>query len=266
MHEFFTYKGVELAKQEAAMSALMAGFSLTIALLLIDRDEGSEESELHANAVRSSALALFVSNFFVSLVAAFLFSVVASEPAESARSYSLLLLPTLLFAVSAMTLMLGVSSVVLIFQLKALAMLGTICVVLVGAMATIFFPNSIYAVLARYPEEQFMLEAGLTILPMLIFFGALAFRLLTWFVDWRYPRLRTRGKGKDKCTGEVSPIAFSYISCLCIVPACIQFQVSIFTRPEEYMQPCTLMSIAVLITLMACLSVFASPSPVWALP
>lgn len=76
-----TYSVIELGKQHGSLTGILAGFALTVAILLIERSEGTRVPELFA---RSSIVSFFVA-FAASLETAFNFVVIGAETENSVR-------------------------------------------------------------------------------------------------------------------------------------------------------------------------------------
>lgn len=76
-----TYSVIELGKLLASLTGILAGFALTVAILLIERSEEGRAPELFA---RSSIVSFFVA-FATSLETAFNFAVIGAETENSVR-------------------------------------------------------------------------------------------------------------------------------------------------------------------------------------
>lgn len=79
-----TYSVIELAKQHGSLTGILAGFALTVAILLFERHERGKTPKQVAQFARSSIVSFFVA-FATSLETAFNFVVIGAETEDTVR-------------------------------------------------------------------------------------------------------------------------------------------------------------------------------------
>ena len=102
-----TYNMVEVAKLESAINGIIAGFALTIVILLIERLASKSSDISYDSTLGKAAITVFITTFFTSTLASFLFAVNAAEIENSARAFLLVMPPAFVFALSGILLILG---------------------------------------------------------------------------------------------------------------------------------------------------------------
>lgn len=110
------YNVIETAKLQAGVAGLLAGFALSIAVLLITRERLGGSGESEGAALEQASVLVFIAAFFASLVAAFLFGLIAGEKENNRRAFMLAMSAGFPFLLSGVLLMYGIVLLVAAFQ------------------------------------------------------------------------------------------------------------------------------------------------------
>lgn len=110
------YNVIETAKLQAGVAGLLAGFALSIAVLLITRETVGDSHDREGAALEQASVLVFVSAFFASLIAAFLFGLIAGEKENNRRAFMLAMSAGFPFILSGVLLMYGIVLLVASFQ------------------------------------------------------------------------------------------------------------------------------------------------------
>ena len=105
---------IELAKLHSSVTGILAGFALTIVVLLVERLSNRDTDKNYNSDFGQCAILLFTNAFFTSILSSFLYAVNGSESQVSIRAIVTLLLPSFVFVISVIFIALG-----LIFLLQA---------------------------------------------------------------------------------------------------------------------------------------------------
>ncbi len=132
------YSVVEIAKLYASLTGIIAGFALTIVVLLIERHSG-EGTDKDPNALYGrSAIMVFVITFFISTIASFMFAIASGEQHfQSPRAYLLLMLPSFAFGISSILLALGLTLLLRAYRVANVLMLAGLT--LYGLIVAVLF-------------------------------------------------------------------------------------------------------------------------------
>lgn len=115
------FNGVEVAKVESSIAGVMAGFALTVVVLLLGRIGGSAgislESPSYEERVCLDAIAVFVVALLTSTLSSFLYAVAGGEY-NAVRSLVLVLPPAFLLCIAVILLVYGLYLVVFAHKLE----------------------------------------------------------------------------------------------------------------------------------------------------
>lgn len=179
---------IKLSELESAISSILAGFALTIVVLLIGRRPKRDEPGQLSGAYES-AITIFVVSFFTSVYASVLYTFVTARQNELAL---FMFMPAaFVFAISAFLLMLGLTFVLVSHQFKDITDIAktmtflTVFIALFHYTYTniwfmgIFFPGLWYKPLGKVTITLIIF------IPILSYGGGI----------WRRLRNRTKSKG-----------------------------------------------------------------------
>ena len=150
-----THSVLEIARLDSAITGIMAGFALTIVVLLVER-LANKSSDVHYDATLGKATILvFVAAFFTSTLASFLFGVSAAEKENSARAFMLLMLPAFAFVLSVVLFSLGLVLLLAAYKLKYALEPARVILYMVLCLALfnyIYTASDVIAVMYKVPS------------------------------------------------------------------------------------------------------------------
>ena len=99
-----TFDVIELARLQSSITGVLAGFALTVAILLMgQRVEGASVGKYDAG-IEQAAVMVFVTAAFSGVLASFLFALMGSEMVNSGRAFMMLISAGFVFTLSAVEL------------------------------------------------------------------------------------------------------------------------------------------------------------------
>lgn len=102
-----TYDVIEMAKLQSAIMGVLAGFALTVTVLLIERRTAQKAGVGYQDTLRQAAVAVFVAVLFSSILASFLYAINGAEKENTSRAFLLSVPPGFVFGVSVLFLLYG---------------------------------------------------------------------------------------------------------------------------------------------------------------
>jgi hypothetical protein len=151
------YDVIEIAKLQSAITGILAGFALTVIVLLVERGEGrSRSSEGHA-AWRLAAVAVFITMLFTTVLASLLYSINGAEIENSSRAFLLSVPPAFAFALSVLLLMYGIVLLIGAFDLDYVFDLVKSILWVVIALTLFYFTfttGDVVAVVYKVPPAE----------------------------------------------------------------------------------------------------------------
>jgi hypothetical protein len=110
------YDVIEIAKLQSAITGMLAGFALTVIILLIERRAVQSIVAKDQDALRQAAVMVFITILFTSTLASLLYAINGAEKENASRAFLLSVPPGFVFAVSIALLMYGVLLLLLAFK------------------------------------------------------------------------------------------------------------------------------------------------------
>ncbi len=117
---------IELANIEATINGTFSGFAFTVIILLLDRQAKGSDVNYDAE-IGLASISVFFVTLIDSILASFLYANIGARNSEcipDERLYSLLLFPSVLFAISTCLLVLGLSLVLQAYHIKQILKLS----------------------------------------------------------------------------------------------------------------------------------------------
>jgi hypothetical protein len=103
-----TYDVIEIAKLQSAITGILAGFALTVIILLVEGLGGRTGRSKNNDTWRQAAIMVFIAMLYTTVLASLLYSINGAEMSNSSRAFLLSVPPGFAFAVSALLLMYGI--------------------------------------------------------------------------------------------------------------------------------------------------------------
>ncbi len=102
-----TFDVIELAKLQSAITGVLAGFALTVAILLMGQKPEGASVDKYDVGVGQAAVMVFVTAAFSGVLASFLFALMGSEVINSGRAFMMLISAGFVFTLSAVLVIYG---------------------------------------------------------------------------------------------------------------------------------------------------------------
>jgi hypothetical protein len=133
-----TYDVIEIAKLQSAITGILAGFALTIIILLVERQGGRSNTSKKSDQMRQAAIMVFVAMLYTTVLASLLYSINGAEMSNASRAFLLSVPPGFTFAVSVLLLIFGI--VLLIGAYRLEQVFNLVCKILwIVILVTLFY-------------------------------------------------------------------------------------------------------------------------------
>ncbi len=135
----YNHSPIEIANLESAIAGVLAGFAVTIVVLLLERLSNPKD-DAYQNDLDKAAILVFVGVFVTATLASFLYAVTAGEADLHPRLFLSMLMPAFTFSLSSVLIALGL--VFLFYSYKLEFALNAVQLVLFGTIFVAVFNYS----------------------------------------------------------------------------------------------------------------------------